>query len=174
MYTNIAVATDGSPVAEKAVQTAIDLAATFGSELTILHVLMHGEPPEALKRMVEVEHLVPDEPLNKMPLSTTPGPMMNIREEVERHRLDHKIYAALGDEVIKQAKKAAQNSGITSVKGAVLEGDATDQIITAAKKNDVDLIVLGARGLGPLKGLLMGSVSQKVSQMADCACLTVK
>ncbi|MCB1819877.1 MAG: universal stress protein, partial [Gammaproteobacteria bacterium] len=34
-------------------------------------------------------------------------------------------------------------------------------------------IVMGRRGLGDLAGLLMGSVSQKISHLAPCPCLTV-
>ena len=33
---------------------------------------------------------------------------------------------------------------------------------------------MGRRGHGDLQGLLLGSVSHKVCQLADCACLTVK
>ena len=42
-----------------------------------------------------------------------------------------------------------------------------------ARARNADLIVLGRRGLGTLAGLPLGSVSHKVTQMADRPCLTV-
>jgi nucleotide-binding universal stress UspA family protein len=36
------------------------------------------------------------------------------------------------------------------------------------------MIFLGSRGLGDIKGLLMGSVSHKVTQLAECTCVSVK
>ncbi|MBF1324840.1 MAG: universal stress protein, partial [Megasphaera micronuciformis] len=43
-----------------------------------------------------------------------------------------------------------------------------------AKKNNADLIVMGSRGLGPLKGLFMGSVSSFVVTHAACPVMIVK
>jgi nucleotide-binding universal stress UspA family protein len=56
----------------------------------------------------------------------------------------------------------------------VEHGDPADQIVHAAERHHADLIVMGRRGHGDLKGLLLGSVSHKVCQLADTACLTVK
>ena len=36
------------------------------------------------------------------------------------------------------------------------------------------MIVMGSRGFGDLKGLLMGSVSHKVSNQSPITCITVK
>jgi len=33
---------------------------------------------------------------------------------------------------------------------------------------------MGTRGLSDLKGLFVGSVSHKVSHLADCSCITVR
>jgi len=47
-------------------------------------------------------------------------------------------------------------------------------IISLAQKHKADLIVLGSRGLGALKGILMGSVSSYVVKNATCPVLVVK
>ncbi|NIO03304.1 MAG: universal stress protein [Proteobacteria bacterium] len=55
-----------------------------------------------------------------------------------------------------------------------LQGDPAERIIEFAREKSVDMIVIGSRGLGPVKGLFLGSVSTKVCHLADCTCVTVK
>lgn len=47
-------------------------------------------------------------------------------------------------------------------------------IIDTAKAEDVGLIVLGSRGLAEFKGMLLGSVSNKVVHGAECPVMVVK
>ncbi len=60
------------------------------------------------------------------------------------------------------------------IQSLVEDGDAARQILECAKRQNADLIIVGSRGLSDLKGLLMGSVSHKVSELAKCTCITVK
>ena len=55
-----------------------------------------------------------------------------------------------------------------------LEGSPAEAILDVAKNRDVDLIVMGSRGLGRLAGALLGSQSQKVVQHAPCPVLIVR
>ena len=48
----------------------------------------------------------------------------------------------------------------------VVRGDPATAILEVAEDEDVDLIVMGRRGLGRLKGALVGSVSEKVTRHA--------
>ena len=47
-------------------------------------------------------------------------------------------------------------------------------ILDFLEEHDVDLVVMGSRGLGVMKGVLLGSVSQYVVEQAKCPVLVVK
>ncbi|MBR4694916.1 MAG: universal stress protein [Selenomonadaceae bacterium] len=47
-------------------------------------------------------------------------------------------------------------------------------ILEFATNNDIDLIVMGSRGLGIVKGVLLGSVSQYIVEQAKCPVMVVK
>lgn len=54
------------------------------------------------------------------------------------------------------------------------QGSPFVQIIKYAKGNDIDLIVMGTHGRGPIAHMLMGSVAEKVVRKAPCPVLTVR
>jgi nucleotide-binding universal stress UspA family protein len=55
-----------------------------------------------------------------------------------------------------------------------VEGDAVHEILTFAKENPCDLIVMGTHGRTGLGRFLMGSVAEGVVRKAPCPVLTVK
>jgi nucleotide-binding universal stress UspA family protein len=52
--------------------------------------------------------------------------------------------------------------------GRVEEGEPGSGIVSFAEREDVDLIVMGARGLGFVQGLLIGSVTDAVLKSSPC------
>jgi nucleotide-binding universal stress UspA family protein len=57
----------------------------------------------------------------------------------------------------------------------ILETKSTsNQIIAFSNSNKIDLIVIGSHGRGGFNKFLLGSVSNKVSQMAKCPVMIVK
>ncbi len=56
----------------------------------------------------------------------------------------------------------------------IIEGPPAEAILKVAAARQVDLIVMGTRGLGQLVGLLVGSQSQKVVSHAECPVLLVR
>jgi nucleotide-binding universal stress UspA family protein len=58
--------------------------------------------------------------------------------------------------------------------GRVVRGDAQDQIIAAARDWRADVVVVGARGLGRIKGFFLTSVSLGVVRHAPCPVLVCK
>jgi nucleotide-binding universal stress UspA family protein len=72
------------------------------------------------------------------------------------------------------AKAAALYSGVKKVERQVVLGRPVDEIVEAAGRPDVDLVVVGARGLGTLERILLGSVSEGVLRHVDRPVLIVK
>lgn len=70
---------------------------------------------------------------------------------------------------------AHQKLGRTSftVQDELLEGPESESILKAAENREADLIVMGTRGFGAVKGFLVGSVSRKVIHYADCPVMVV-
>ena len=60
------------------------------------------------------------------------------------------------------------------IREALRLGKPADEILTVAKQNKVDLIVTGAKGLGAIRRVLLGSVSTRVAQHAHCGVLVVR
>jgi nucleotide-binding universal stress UspA family protein len=56
----------------------------------------------------------------------------------------------------------------------ILDGPAADAILAVAESHDADLIIVGSRGRGAVKGALFGSVSRALVSHADRPVLVVK
>lgn len=93
------------------------------------------------------------------------------------------INACLSDAILESVTKAGNvildhamemvPSGIE--KEAFSEtGSPAVVILDFAATNDMDLIIMGSRGLGVVKGVLLGSVSQYIIEQSKCPVLVVK
>lgn len=72
------------------------------------------------------------------------------------------------------ARARAEALGAFEVHAEALAGnDVAATIMEAALRDNVDLIVVGKRGLSRMTGLLLGSVSQKLVSSAPCAVTVV-
>ncbi len=73
-------------------------------------------------------------------------------------------------------KRAASSLGasIGPVERSVVLGQPATEILAAAEAPGVDLVVIGARGLGLFGRLVLGSVSDRVVHHAPCPVLVVK
>jgi nucleotide-binding universal stress UspA family protein len=76
---------------------------------------------------------------------------------------------------VDDAVKLADAAGVSS-RGEVIEasGSTVETIVDFASRENVDLIVMGTRGLGGLKKLVLGSVSSGVVAHAHCSVLIVR
>ncbi|MBO6757738.1 MAG: universal stress protein [Roseibium sp.] len=175
MTKHILVATDGSDMSRKAVDMAATAAKGFGARVTVLHVLLHGSRAEEASHLAEVEHLVRHASAAAMPdLENVPGSMTDLFRAARTNAETALIVSALGDRIADAAAEHARSKGVDDVQVSVRQGDYAETILETAEETGADLIVLGSRGLGGLKGLLLGSVSNKVAQHAPCSVLTVR
>jgi len=55
----------------------------------------------------------------------------------------------------------------------LIDGSEAEAILKIAETRQADLIVMGTRGFGAVKGLLVGSVSRKVLHLSACPVMVV-
>jgi len=144
----VLVAVDGSDYAKRATDAAVTLCKAFNAELVAFHAI----PVPRYSFTAEAGGMYPF-PLNQY--------FASARKEAQ----------GLVDDAVALAK----NSG---VKATGLVADPTysivEAIVQAAISHDIDLIVLGNRGLSGFKKLLIGSVSSAVVNHAHCSVLVVR
>jgi nucleotide-binding universal stress UspA family protein len=135
MYARILVATDGSTLSKKAVNSAISLAALCGAELVAIKVV-----PRYPQSYFE----------GSIPLSV---------DDVKRVE---KQWAEDGQAVVDAVKKTAAAKGV-NVKAVTVKSDlVSEALISAATKYKADLIVMASHGRKGIKRLLLGSETQHV------------
>jgi len=86
--------------------------------------------------------------------------------------VDKLEFKQIGEAGVKKSLEAvaAEQDGV-KITPIVREGNAAEVLVAEAK--DADLLVVGSRGLGGFKGLLLGSVSQQCAQHAKCPVMIV-
>ena len=80
---------------------------------------------------------------------------------------------AHAEDALEHALAAAAEHGVEA-EAELLEGAAARVIVELAQSRDVDVIVVGSRGLGAVAGTLLGSVSRAVVHDADRPVLVVR
>lgn len=147
MFEKILFAYDGSKGAERALAKAIDMAKLTDAQLIVLTVYRHHSMLEASLSMV--------------------------RGAVERGgNLDNEM-RAVAREAADYAKKQVATAGHAKVSAFIKAGQPARTIIQTAKEKGCDLIIIGSRGLGATEGYLLGSVSHKVTGLANCPVMVV-
>ena len=77
------------------------------------------------------------------------------------------------DDVLRAARERAIAAGAMDVDEIAVAGDAVDTLLKLAGDREVDLVVVGNRGLNSLAGRLLGSVPANLSHRARCDVLIV-
>jgi len=178
MIKTIVVATDASDHGKKAVKLASELAHSLKARLVIVHALLFDAGSASLRKIANRRDLTRDQRhlLDNYEVDTqlTVAAAGGLDTSLAYVPPPLELLEPIGRQILEGAKQAARNGGAKNVSSKLVSGSAADSILAAAKKEKADMIVLGTRGFGKLKGLFLGSVSHKVSVNAHCPVLTVK
>lgn len=79
----------------------------------------------------------------------------------------------ISNQTLRQAEKRAARAGASKITLRSGWGEPAQVIIDTARRENASLIVVGRRGRGRLAGLLLGSISQKVTNLAPCLVMIV-
>ena len=135
MYTRILIATDGSPLSNKAVESGLSLAALTGASVVALKV-------------------VP-----RYPRSYFEGGAPVDAADAKRVEAQ---WTAAAQALLEQIKARGAADGL-KVRAVVAKSDLiAESVIAAAKKHKCDLIVMASHGRKGLQRLLLGSETQHV------------
>jgi nucleotide-binding universal stress UspA family protein len=144
MYKRILVPTDGSDISAKAVESAAALAHLLGAQARVLSV----KEPFPYSAISEMQPVPPQE-------------FYDAQERIARGRVD-------------AAKQTLEAAGVQT-EGATVESlHPWEAIITHAKDQACDLIVMASHGRRGLNALLLGSETQKVLTHSTLAVLVVR
>jgi nucleotide-binding universal stress UspA family protein len=157
---HVLVPTDGSENAERAVRFSAQVAdRRQQAEVTDVYVHLRVTPTAHLgASMIGTEQAMQEiRPLNDEPDSEE---LVHAREIVDR--------------AVAEIKSLVTSPDVT-VTGRVMVDDRVDAgVLRIADETKADIIVMGTRGLSPLRGAIMGSVSHALIEKATCPVLIVK
>jgi nucleotide-binding universal stress UspA family protein len=149
----IIVPVDGSPVYEKALDYTIRLAKVCGAEMQIIHAIRH----------IELTKIIMRQSFSSKAAVSAEEVYEDLKREASRW--------------INEYERKAKSAGVISVTTKILVevGKSEVQMITEhADAVKADIIVMGSRGLGTFKRLVLGSVASGVVSHALCPVLVVR
>lgn len=170
MFQTVLAATDGSGSGTRATEVAADIAGRYGARLVLLSVVQPGSLPRGISGAAHRE-LSASHPL----LAKVPSWIDHARDQTARDTgASHAMVEELASEALNHGVTLAERHKVADRETILEHGDPARIILNIADKENADLIVLGRRGLGGIRQLLMGSVTDKVMQLSERRCLTVK
>lgn len=145
----ILLAVDGSEHSMRAATLAGDFSYRFEAPVDIINVVPEGTPmvPGAVHEYAQLENV---------------------------YVTQRDLLRSAGTEILAVAAAKVKEAGGDVATQEVMIGSPAHAIVSFGESADADCIVMGRRGLGDLKGLLMGSVSHQVGHLTDLTLITVE
>jgi nucleotide-binding universal stress UspA family protein len=105
--------------------------------------------------------------------------VINEQADLRGFYLPHLAYEQVEADIAAEARRmmatfCAGIEGYENHEGTVVSGVPHDEILTAARDRDADLIVLGTHGWAGVEHLLFGSTAERVVRHAHCPVMTVR
>ena len=119
---------------------------------------------KAVRFLIRYVNPAPDGP-DREPVMVTIAHVMPFLKYPELREAGNMLVQRYVDKVAKAGFQVGESMKL---------GKPADEILTEAKQEKVDLIVTGAKGLGAIGRVLLGSVSTRVVQHAACSVLVVR
>jgi nucleotide-binding universal stress UspA family protein len=173
---HVIVGTDGSRGADKAVALAGELGAKTGADVLIVHVMAFGHLTGRERDLAVAEHS--SEILARFPGFVSPAvpSTLSLPEVLTREaEITEAVRTVIGEHVLARAELAVRAAGASKVHTVLTHSDdPAASILSVARDNLADAIVVGSRGFGELRALLLGSVSHKIANAAECTVIIAK
>ncbi|MDD3043281.1 MAG: universal stress protein [Methanosarcinaceae archaeon] len=101
------------------------------------------------------------------------GAYLSIPKDINWEETMYGQFEKYGKEAVASVEKAAKAAGL-EVEAVLLKGHPAEELIDFAKKERIDLIVLGSHGKSGIERFLLGSVSEKVIRNSKVSVLLVR
>jgi nucleotide-binding universal stress UspA family protein len=144
------MAIDRSGYKEKIITFTISLAKPLGAEIIAIHVI---------------------DTSTILPAADAYGNYMGGGDQIQATEDELRKQA---DQILSEAGLLGDKEEVKVDKAIIVASSCAAAIIDYAKKNNIDLIVVGTKGMTGLKHFLLGSVANKIISHAHCPVLAVR
>jgi nucleotide-binding universal stress UspA family protein len=138
------VPVDGSEISYRALDAGLFFSEKLGSNITVIHVMED----------IPITHIESQKLLNDM---------LEISAACKQQ----------GQDILSKCSETANNKGMM-VNTILLKGNPASIILDFCKNGNYDVIIMGNRGMGKIREIILGSVSSKILHNSSCPVLLIK